>query len=234
MVLFPIGWDLIGWAALLLAGTAPAPKPNTVAVKFLLPPGIPSGGELLGGRTLIGEYAEGSLLLSILFMLAGAFVKAGYLHVMTGALQSEETGWGRFMEGVKYYGGRMLAWHALLAVVLLAMALLAGPMQGAAIILVIPALVAVVGLYLTDFLIVARDLEVGEALRSSPGMLAAHFRLLLVVALASAASSAALSLLLSISGLQTLLLAAPLWGWFGTWAGMAVVATLLQPVPETP
>ncbi len=233
MVLFPVGWDLLVWGATALTvSSLPQDAAKKVSVKFLLPPAMPAGGDLFDGSTSSAGASLGAVALIVLIMLLSAPVKAGYLHVMAGALRGEETGWSRFIEGAKYYGGRMLLWHLLLAVVMGVALLLALPLRAAALLLIIPGILAAFAFYLTDFLLVVSDMELGEALRAAPGMLAAHFGRLLQVGLTSVGVSAVLSLILSSVGLQTVFAASPLWGWFGTWVGMAVVAVISSPVPE--
>ena len=227
LVLVPIAWDLVGAGVLLLFGARPVPETGRkIDFRFLLPPDLPSGTELLGsGPNLMNQSAVGTVAF-VVMAVATAFVTAGFLHLLAGALAEIPPTWDRFADGVNRFGGRLLLWGVILMLFLVVGVFFATALGPAAILLGIIGLVAVVLLYLVPFLIVLEDMSVGEAVSAAPTRLMSEFGALLPVALTSLGISVGLSVLLSVINLRTMWLASPLWGFFGTFLALAVVAVV--------
>ncbi|HYF93661.1 MAG TPA: hypothetical protein VD969_15715 [Symbiobacteriaceae bacterium] len=232
LFVIPVIWELAASTLVrLLLGPAQAAAGRNFTVKFLLPPSLPAGAELIGQGNKLGANQAGvlSILLAFLALMASAFVTAGYLHLLQGALRGTAPTWEQFVQGVNRFGGRLLQWHLLLGAVLLVTGLVAVALGPVGIILLIALLLAAIFLFLVEWLIVVQDMSLGEALSASPGWVRGRFGDLFPIALVSVGLSAGLSLLLSGTGLNSILLASPLWGWFGTWLALAVTAVVAGP-----
>lgn len=172
------------------------------------------------------------MLLAVAMAVATAFVTAGFLHLLTGALAEIPPTWDRFVEGLNRFGGRHLLWGLILMIVMLVGVFFAAALGPVAILLGIVGLVAAVLLYLVPFLIVLEDMSVGEVVSHAPSRLMSEFGALFTVALTSMLLSVGLSLFLSLINLRTMWLASPLWAFFGTYLALGVVATV-RPLPPT-
>jgi hypothetical protein len=236
LAVIPVLWELITfWLAVGLGGSrypgAAAGSVHTITVKFLLPSSLPSGAELIGMATSssIQSITPDTLLPVLIANILGAFVTAGYLHLLSGALQGKTPSWGRFTEGSGRFGPRLLLWNLLVMVVLFLVAVLAAAIAPIALM----ALLLLALLYLlVPFLVVTHDLPLPEALGGAPSALRSHLGELFPVGLASVALSIVCSFALTATGLSTLLVASPLWAWVGTWITLSVFA-VLQPHDPT-
>lgn len=233
LILPPIFWELMIYG---LFGRTLAPAlGRQVTLKLLLPPSLPSGAELLGQAPSVTSgsqaFVPGAFLVGLLMVL-GALVTAGYLHLLTGALQDEAPSWRRFAEGVSRFGSRLLLWKILVAGALLVLALFALGLGPGAALLLLAFLVLSILFYLVDFLIVVEDTSLTDAFHSAPRLLRRYLRDLGPIFLVSAGLAAVLSLLLSSTGLNTIFLASPLWAWVGTWTALAVVVVVDDPPLE--
>lgn len=240
LALVPLVWNLIAYGLFRLMVAAPAAREgHNVTVKFLLPTGLPDGSKLLGDTLTVGTTgltmpAVVPGVIGILTALAGAFVTAGYIHLLRLGLEGEAPTMEHFWEGFSRFGGRLLAFNLLLVAAFLIGLLVAVPLGVFGAILLLVAVLFSVVFILVEYLIVLEDLPVGEALSQAPGRLSEQLGSLFTVALVSLGLSALSSLVLSALGLKTVLLAIPLWAWIGTWLGLAVVAILLPPAPSAP
>jgi hypothetical protein len=236
LAVIPVLWELITfWLAVGLGGSrypgAGAGSVDTFTVKLLLPSSMPSGAELIGRATSasIQSITPDTLWPVLIATILGAFVTAGYLHLLSGALQGEAPSWVRLTEGSRRFGPRLLLWNLLVMVVLFVVGVLAAAIAPIALM----ALLLLALLYLlVPFLIVLHDVPLPEALARAPTALRTHLSRLIPVGLGSVALSIVCSFALTASGLSTLLLASPLWAWLGTWITLGVFA-VLQPQDPT-
>lgn len=231
LILIPIAWDALNFGlAWLFSGEVVRQERPDVNVKFLLPSGLPSGNELLGqapNLLAFNSLPVWVLLIGLVMAAVSAFVTAGFLHLAAGTLNDRSPAWDGFVEGINRFGGRLFLWNLIVTGVVLFGALLATTGSGLALLFLIAGLIAAVAYCLVPFLIVTDDLGIGEAIAQAPGRLGQEFGSLIGVAVLSVIISAALSFFLSALGAQTLLLASPLWAFFGTFATLGVLAVLL-------
>lgn len=238
LVLVPILFDglraAVSWVGALLVGGGGGPAAEGGNIKFVLPPPLPSGTELMNsspGTTLTTEAGLPGLLIGFLMLLLTAYVTGGFLHLLVGALNSIPPTSDRFIDGLNRFGGRLLLWNLVVGAVVLLGLLLGAALGPVVILLALIGIVAAVLLLLVPYLIVAEDMGVGEAVSQSPHRLMANLGTLIVVALISVLLSAGISFLLSAMNLQSLWLTAPLWGFVGTVLNLAVVAVVRPNAP---
>lgn len=234
LILVPIVWDLVGAGVLRLFQGEPAREAGRkIDVRFLLPPDLPSGTELLGSGPDLASQSAVGMLAFVAMAVATAFVTAGFLHLLAGALAEIPPTWDRFADGLNRFGGRLLLWGVILMLVLVVGVFFAAALGPVAILLAIIGLVAAILLYLVPFLIVLEDMSVGEAVSAAPSRLVSEFGALLPVALATMGISVGLSFLLSVINLRTMWLASPLWAFFGTFMALAVVEAVRPQNPAS-
>lgn len=230
LLVVPVIWELVSvgltW---LIEGAALRPGPGQLAgIQFLLPPTMPAGSDLLASQSAIDRLQAGfgSVLLLLIMLILTPLVTAGYLYLLTGALDEVTPTWERFLEGLNRFGARLLGWNLLFGVLMLLGGLIAVVSGFLGILLLIGGFIAIIAYYLVPFVIVSEDLPVMEAAAQGPGWLSRNNGPLFGIAVASLLLSAALSLGLTVTGLRTLWIASPLWAFFGTWVTLAVLAVL--------
>lgn len=159
LALIPVLWELMTfWLAFGLGGSRypGSGAVHTVTVKLLLPSSLPSGADLIGTAisTPMHAIAPDTLLPVLISNILGAFVTAGYLHLLSRALQGETPSSGRFTEGAGRFGPRLLLWNLLVLAVLFLMSVLAAALAPLALIAL---LLLALFYFLVPFLIVMRD-----------------------------------------------------------------------------
>jgi hypothetical protein len=226
LALIPVLWEAGVFLLNLSLGSLPQRGPgNTFSLKLLLPQSLPSGAELisqsvtLNVQSFVGEPVVPMLIGTIL----GAMVTAGYLHLLNRALLGAAPSWRAFAEGAARFGPRLLLWNLLSLVILFIVFILSAAVP----ILPMMIMMLLALLYFpAPFVVVVNGLSIPETVTTTPSILRAHLRDLIPVCVAALVMSAICSLGLTAAGLGLLLLASPLWGWFGTWVSLGVLAAL--------
>lgn len=235
LILVPIILDLLQVGQILRSV-------NGITLKVTIPGPLPSITQIMnppnqgGGLNVNLPYSyldNGFLmvLISILFILASAFLKGGFLGCALAGIREQEVNAGTYIEAAKKYFGRFLALSLLVFAALLAFVPLVFFFGGLALLVMIGFLILWFFLIFWDYIIVAEDAGIIEAARLSLTRVRADLGKVLLFLLPIVLITAVLSLLVSLlitSSPVLVVLAIALYAYFGTAVVFAMMSFYLD------
>lgn len=226
LALVPLGWEAITVGSASLLGLV---SHADGGVRFRWPNTLPGGADLLGTSLLRGGTGPGQWLLFAATLLLDAAVAAGFLHLIAEAMRGRPPSWYGLVDGINRFGVRLVQWRLLVvAGTLLLPFVLSRLRMGTALLLVLVVCFAVAHYYLVAFLVPVRNMTLREALANAPLLLNQRFGVIALTGAACLLLSGALSYALTANHLRTLLVASPLWCFFGTWMTASMCAAVAE------